>query len=419
MRLAGVALTVVLAALPGCYGGREGGTVLRLATTQSGERMKEPFRAALRAFEVAHPGVTIELVEMNDEVYQQMGLVTLFLGGTPPDVYFQWGGYQVAKYAAAGYALDLASEFPPEQRRRYYPFCWNGARGWDKNLYLWPDSASLTTVLWFRRSLFEKADVRTPGDWVGFLALCERLKGSGVIPLAVGNKELWPGGNFAAYFVAQFAGAARYNEVLGLKSGTRLDDPDFVRALELLAELQSRGYLNRGVGGVGTDDARSLLAQRKAAMHPIGDWLVSEADEGDVQDLDAFLLPHLPGQKGADGTLLALPTGYVIRKGTPHPEEAKALLRHLTSDAVQQEWARHGHVSAVRAAAPGADAPEGQRRLLRFMERAPASAIAPDVGFNPEVSDAFLDAVSLVLGERATPAGALAQAEAQVRALRR
>ena len=104
---------------------------------------------------------------------------------------------------------------------------------------------------------------------------------------------------------------------------------------------------------------------------------------------------------------------------TRHPREAVALLRHLASDAVQREWSRHGHLSAIRAAAPGAEAPAGQRRLLQFLEEARATALAPDVGFDLEVSDAFLDAVSLVLAGRETPAAALAAAEAQVRALRR
>ena len=54
-----------------------------------------------------------------------------------------------------------------------------------------------------------------------------------------------------------------------------------------LAELQQRGFLNQGVSGVGTDEARSLLAQGRAAMHPIGDWLVSDAEESTVADLDA------------------------------------------------------------------------------------------------------------------------------------
>jgi hypothetical protein len=32
--------------------------------------MREPFRAALRGFEGAHPGTRVELLEMDDDVYQ-------------------------------------------------------------------------------------------------------------------------------------------------------------------------------------------------------------------------------------------------------------------------------------------------------------------------------------------------------------
>jgi raffinose/stachyose/melibiose transport system substrate-binding protein len=404
--------------VPGCRALRQEGIVLRMATTQAGEQMREPFRAALRAFEREHPGVHVELVEMDDEVYQKMGLITLFVGGTPPDIYFQWGGYQVRKYAAAGYALDLTADFPQGERERYLPFCWASCRGDGDRLYLWPESASVTTVMWYRVSLFRRLGLSPPRTWEELIAACERLQAAGVIPLALGNRELWPGGNFAAYVVAQYAGVPRYNQILGLEPGTQMDDPGFVAALGFLAGLRRRGFLSRGVSGIGTDEARSLLVQDRGGIDPIGDWLVSEADPTDAADLDAFRLPHIPGQQGDDTTLLALTTGYMIHRGTRHPQEARALLRHLTSDAVQQEFTRHGHMSPLRAAAPGPDAPRGQRRLLEFMEQARATAIAPDVGFNLEVSDAFLDAASLVLGGRARPAEALAGAERQVRSLR-
>jgi raffinose/stachyose/melibiose transport system substrate-binding protein len=389
-----------------------------MAITQPGQQLRDPFRAALAQFERAHPGVRVETVEMDDDVYQKMGLVTLFVGGTPPDIYFQWGGYQVRKWAAAGYALDLSDEFSPSQRARYLPFCWASCAGDDGRTYLWPESASITTVLWYRVSLFRRLGLSVPTTWSQFLGVCARLRAAGVIPVAVGNRELWPGGNFAAWLAAQQAGVERYNGVLALAPGTRLDDPPFLAALERLAELAALGDLNRGVSGVSTDEARALLVQGRAGMHPIGDWLVSEADAADAADLDAFLLPRLPGQQGDDATLLALSTGYMIARGTRFPSEAKALLRHLTSDAVQQAFVRHGHLSPLRTAPPPPGAPRGQRRLLEFMEAAPASALAPDVGFNLEVSDAFLDAVSLVLGGRATPAAALAEAERQVAALR-
>ncbi len=380
--------------------------------------MRMPFRAALSAFEAANPGVHVELVEMDDDVYQKMGLVTLFVGGSPPDVYFQWGGYQVRKWANAGYALDLSPDFPPAERARYLPFTWASCLGDDGRVYLWPNSASVTTVLWYRPSLFARLGLVPPATWEQFLQLCARVKAAGHAPLAVGNRELWPGGNFAAYVVAQYAGVARYNAVLELRPGTRLDGPEFTGAFELLEELVRRGYLNTGVAGVGTDEARALLVQQRAAVHPIGDWLVSEAEAEDAGDLDAFLLPRLPGQQGDDGTLLALSTGYMVYRRSRHPEAARALLRHLTSDVVQRDWVTHGHVSPLRSAPPPPDAPRGQRRLLEFMQAASASALAPDVGFNLEVSDAFLDAASLVLARRASPAAALAVAERQVDALR-
>src|SRR5438128_327486 len=47
------ALCVVTAG--GCRQSRQAAVVLRLATTQAGERMREPFQASLTAFERQHP----------------------------------------------------------------------------------------------------------------------------------------------------------------------------------------------------------------------------------------------------------------------------------------------------------------------------------------------------------------------------
>jgi len=373
----------------------------------------------VRQFEELHPGVRVELIEMDDDVYQKMGLLTLFVGGTPPDVYFQWGGHLVRKYASAGYALDLTDYLPEAERSRYLAASWASCTDREGRIALWPSASSVTTVMWYRKSLFKRAGVTPPRTWDEFLHVCEALKAIGVTPIAVGNRELWAGGNFAAYLVAQRSGVAHYNAVLGLKPGTTLEDPAFVEAFEVLAELESRGFLNRGVAGVSTDEARSLLLQGRAAMHPIGDWLVSEADPSEVEDLACFLLPSLPGQNNPEPALLALTTGYMVHSRTSHPTEALALVQHLCSEPVQKEWSKHGHLSALRAAAPGAEAPEGQRQLLRLLEQSAATTLAPDVGFDLEVADAFLDAVSLLFGGRATPREALAGAERQVRALRR
>jgi len=416
--LARILILVAAVWLAGCRGPQSSGIVLRLASTPPGEQMREPFHAALHRFEQDHPGVRVDVIEMDDDVYQQMGLLTLFVGGTPPDVYFQWGGHLVRKYAAAGYALDLTDEFPPEERARFYPSTWASCRGESGQIYLWPDSASITTVLWYRKSVLREAGIAPPATWTDLLSACDRLRSRGLVPIAVGNRELWAGGNFAAAVMAKYAGVERYNRILSLEPGTRLDDPAFVQALSLLDELRARGALNQGVNGVGTDEARSLFAQGRAAMHPIGDWLVSEAKSSEVADYGAMPLPVMPGAPGDPHTLLALTTGYMINRSTPHPQECRALLRHLMSDPVQQNWARNGHLSAVRAAAPGAEAPEAQRQLLHLLEQSRATAIAPDVGFDQEVSDALLDAISLVLGGRSTPAAALAAADRQVRALR-
>lgn len=384
--------------------------------------MREPFDRFVRDFENSHPGVHVEMIEMDDDVYSQMGLVTLFVGGTPPDVYFQWGGYQVRRWASAGYALDLTDQFQGAEKDRFLPSTWPSTLGSDGKNYLWPNSASVTTVMWFQKGPEWKRvakDGGVPETWTEFLELCERIRAGGQIPIAVGNKELWGGGNFVAAVLAQALGGVRYDEVLGLKPGTRLDDSDVVQAMERVAELGARGFLNEGVAGVGTDEARALFLQRRAALHPIGDWLVTDADESQAGRLDAFPIPRISSDAGSRSTLLGLSTGYMVYSRTAHRTLALDFLRRMTSDAVQKSFVAAGHVSAVAAAEPDRAAPAGQHRMLEFLKTADETVLAPDVGYHLEVSDAFLDAASEVLSGRRGARAAMSAADRQVQALRR
>ena len=48
--------------------------------------------------------------------------------------------------------------------------------------------------VWYNKELFEKAGIDAPpATWDEFLADVQKLKDAGITPIAVGEKDKWPG----------------------------------------------------------------------------------------------------------------------------------------------------------------------------------------------------------------------------------
>src|SRR5436853_7365485 len=97
----------------------------RLALTQSGpnrlkfahtfttESERAILDAAIAEFERTHPGITLEQIVSNSEVYNTVGWRLQFQGRNPPDIYFHWQGFKVEYCIANGRAMDLTSFLAP------------------------------------------------------------------------------------------------------------------------------------------------------------------------------------------------------------------------------------------------------------------------------------------------------------------
>ena len=105
---------------------------------------------------------------------------------------------------------------------------------------------------WYNKDLFTKAGIDgPPTTWNEFLADVQKLKAAGITPIAVGEKDKWPGIFWWAYLSLRIAGKDAMN-----KAGDRrrqLQQPGFVEAGEQLKELVDlkpfqEGFLGAAVG---------------------------------------------------------------------------------------------------------------------------------------------------------------------------
>lgn len=394
---------------------------LRFAYPSSGDKFFQLMSSVISEFEALHPGITIKQHVMDGEIYQDFGLLTLFQSGQPPDLYGQWGGWLVERDAKFGFAADLTEvldslKFQGQPwRERFLSPAWSGMLYNNRNFGI-PTSIGITNVIWYNQTIFQQFDLQPPDKWESLLQICQKLRQHQVVPISQGNRTVWPMGNWAAHVVSRIAGEQVYRDVMRLKPGSRFLNPDFVRALQLFENMSRKGYFNPGINGRSELEGMMLFLNGHSAMHPIGSWLVGQAiDEGINLSYDAFNTPHIPGGKGDSTSIVGVTFGYLISQKTPHFELAAQFLEYLTRPEIQKRFVARGTLSSVKGAVTAEKTDPHLQKIMDLIQQARVVVPPPDTGFKLDISDAFYDAVALVVGGQMTAEDALKQADRVVR----
>jgi len=394
---------------------------LRFAHTFTTGSERAILDAAVAEFEQVHPGLRIEQLISNSETYNTVGWRLQFQRRQPPDIYFHWQGFKTDQCIERGRALDLTSYLSAGFADQFVP---SSLRRQDGGLYFLPHSVDLSALVWFNRDLFSSNRLSEPTSMAEWMTLCERLRERQVLPLAQGNRDLWPMGNFAAELLGQSLGAEPAAHLFEPGRPIRSSD---IRALEPLVALQRRGafdlpgILERGaIGSFNDIDAKVLFLGGKAAQHILGSWFLADVQDARNRHELKFsvgVFPVPPGD-GETDALCAVTTGFLVNPTTPHPRAAAAFLELLLSRKYQSRFAQLGTLSARRDAAAFTLDPLAQR-LLQVLAGAPALVPPPDTGYRPEQAAVFYELVGHLLTGKIEPAQAAPQWSREKQALAR
>jgi raffinose/stachyose/melibiose transport system substrate-binding protein len=260
--------------------------------------------------------------------------LTALQGGGGPDIVTAPGPSLMAQLAKAGqlYPLDASS----------------AQYGWDKALAPWalkmgmvdgklyslPDEVE-SLVLYYNKTLFEKQGWTPPKTIDELVALSEKIQAAGIIPYAHTNAE-WKGVNewFVGEFFNHVAGPQKvYDALTGKISWS---DPAFVTSLEILNNMQQKGWFMGGMDRyytATTDEKLAAFADGRAAMNIEGTWAVSNyADYFSKSTIQAewgwVPMPSVSGDAIFD---LGIGNSWGINSKSANPKNAAEFLNFLFS----------------------------------------------------------------------------------------
>lgn len=338
-------------------------------------------------------------------------LVTAIAAGRGPDLHYTAGGPTLRQLVEQGQVRDLTDDLgdviailPPATLD---PFTIDG------RVYGLPYHAGISGI-WFNKSLFSQAGLdpdNPPVTWQEFLDAVSALRSSGVAPIAIAGAEDWTVHFWYSHLAVRTAGVEGIGEA---RQNRSFDDPDLLRAAELLAELADLDPFQPGfdsAGYAGPQGQADSISGEDAAMELMGYWAPSvyEGAQGGLgDDLGWFPFPIVEGGNGAAGDVVGNADGFAVSAAAPL--NTLDLFRFLYLDGRYDQLITDS--TNLLPVLPGAPDPAGDRLLVTQVDAlhtAPAFQLYLDQDLPRPVGDALRASMVDLLVGRASPQEAIAR----------
>ncbi len=240
------------------------------------------FTEAGRRFGDSRPfDIALEVTEDSNENIKTT-YRTQLSSQNPPDISFLFAGQRFIKDVAdAKLVIDLAP----------YADQFDWASRFNPGVYedfIYADTLPQVAVgaaphvfVWYNTKIFKDLSLTVPENRVPtaeeFANYVKVTGDAGFGPIAMGNKDRWPGGHVATIM---FHRTMNVDQLKELRKGwygpsdAKWTDPGPLKALALLQDYSQKGYFAPGANAMADGEAQSLFGSGKAAMYESGYWVI-------------------------------------------------------------------------------------------------------------------------------------------------
>ncbi|MFC0200556.1 ABC transporter substrate-binding protein [Paracoccus rhizosphaerae] len=366
------------------------------------QRLAPYFEALAQQYEEMHPGVTVELIQEDDDSIKGK-TKTLVASNSVPDIYFSWTGTWGGNFIRGKRAVDLTPVVGPgsEWGKTFAPaavdaFVYDG-KNYGIPLYL--DAK----FMGYSKTIFADLGLEEPEDLDAMLNACDTIKDAGITPISFGNKEAWPG----IHYIGQLLAYNVPREVLEQDfdpATAEYSHPGYVAALEQFGQILNRCTIGAGVNGVSYQNAIQDLSDGRSAMYYQEiiefDNAASASTKLSPQDFGFFALPAPADAAGDPDALEGAPEGYMISSASSNVPLALDFMKFVTSqdNAKVLSSPPYGQPSAVVG---GSDAAQMSPAVVEGLQSiADASYLMQwlDTVNHPRVAAAWLSNLQAFIG---------------------
>ena len=293
------------------------------ATNEQPQLPKEFWKIPTEKFMKENPNVTIEnIAQPSSNVTLWDYEKTLLATGQFPDILVV---NSVTDFASSGALLELSKDD--------LSFVSNPDVGAYKGKYYLHPYKKMLNGVFYNKKIFADQGLSEPKNFKDFIDLCEKLKAGNITPVSFGAKDGWMEGVVAGSILTAFLSPANPNWTADLNAGKiKFNSPEFKSAMEKYVQL-TKNYCGKDVMSVSYAQSLEAFFTGKAAMIPIGSWLLGEEEKA-KPGFEIGFFP-MPGENDANTLATYENEGIAISATTKNPEVCKAFAKFFLSD---KEW---------------------------------------------------------------------------------
>jgi multiple sugar transport system substrate-binding protein len=377
------------------------GTLVINANT-SDPAPRAAWHAVVEAFEREHPGIEVKFNIYDHESYKKA--IRNWLTSAPPDLVFWNVGYRMRQFVTPGLLEDVSDLFTPDVRADL------GDAAVDlvsvEGAQFGVPYSQYHVGLYYRKDLLEKAGIaEAPQRWPELIETCEKLKASGVAPIVIGSRDLWPTAGWFDYLNLRINGFAFHRSLMDGK--VPFSDPRVRAVFAKWRELLDKGCFVENHASLSWQESQALLYQGKGAMMLIGNFIVANFPPEVADKMDFAPFPVIDPSVGRfeDAPMNSLH----IPSRAANKEDARKFLAYVLRAEVQQKInaamltipvsARAG-VADDRFLRKGRELLSGAEGLMQYFDRETSEDLATVAmkGFqefmiDPERLDSVIDMI--------------------------
>jgi len=307
---------------------------------------------AVKRFEAANPGITVNInITANDSYKQKIAVAVA--SGTVPDVFMSWTGGTTNEYIKAGLLADLTPYFEKDNYKAKFLDGAIAQATVNGKIYGFPCENAAIEGLWYNKDLFAKYGLSVPSTIAELEAACDTFKANGITPFSLANMTKWTGMMYYQVLPTRHAGLEPFAKAL---DGTgSFEDPAFVWAAEKIQSWVKKGYFNDGFNGIDEDSgqSRALLYNDKAAMQMQGSWFASTVAGENPEFYKKIGFINFPADETGTGDPRIV-TGtlgdnfYHVSSKSKAPDKAFEMLTYLLDEQSLQARIAAGRIPPVK-----------------------------------------------------------------------
>jgi multiple sugar transport system substrate-binding protein len=262
--------------------------VLVINADQSDPAPRQALEGLVEQFREEHPNVEVQLNIFDKESYKTT--LRNWLASESPDVVYWYAGERMRYFVERGFFEDISDVWARGTAKQDLASAVgsvtvNGKQyGVPYTYYNWG--------IYYRKDLFEKAGITAaPKTWAEFLDACQKLKASGVAPIVIGTKALWPAAGWFDYLDLRINGLPFHLDLMAGK--VPYTDPKVKEVFLKWKELVDGGFLIENHAAYTWQESQPLLYQGKGAMYLIGNFITPEFPADVREKMGFFQFPQI------------------------------------------------------------------------------------------------------------------------------